>query len=80
MRRNKFLSEKDDWKKIEENNVTVVLNILYAKKEKKYPAYVSKPNSKREKHYSFNNSKWREMALSCSKKTVSVIKRNKIKK
>ena len=30
----KFPSEKDDWKKIEKNNVTIVLNVLYAKKEK----------------------------------------------
>ena len=27
--------------------------------------------------HSFNDSKWRRMALSCSKKTISVIKRNK---
>ena len=38
-----FLSEKDDLKKIEKNNV------LYAKKEKICPAYVSKNNSNREK-------------------------------
>ena len=31
-----FPSEKDDWKKIEKNNVTVTLNVLYAKKEKIY--------------------------------------------
>ena len=36
-------------KKIEKNNVTIALNVLYAKKEKLYPAYVSKPNSNREK-------------------------------
>ena len=30
----KFPSEKDDWKKIEKSNVTIVLNVLYAKKEK----------------------------------------------
>ena len=28
-----FLSEKYDWKKIEKNNVTIALNVLYAKKE-----------------------------------------------
>ena len=27
-------SEKDDWKKFEENNVTIALNDLYTKKEK----------------------------------------------
>ena len=31
-------SEKDDWKKFVKNNVTIFLNILYAKKEKMYPA------------------------------------------
>ena len=44
-----FPSEKDDWKKFEKNNVTIALNVLYAKKEKIYPAYVSKHNSNREK-------------------------------
>ena len=29
----------------EKNNVTIALNVLYAKKEKIYPAYVSKHNS-----------------------------------
>ena len=29
-----FPSEKDDWKKFEKNNVTIALNVLYAKKEK----------------------------------------------
>ena len=40
-----FPSEKNDWKKIEKKNVTIALNVLYAKKEKMYPAYVSKHNS-----------------------------------
>ena len=31
-------SEKDDWKKIEKNSVTIALNVLYARKEKQYPA------------------------------------------
>ena len=29
-----FPSEKDDWKKIEKNNVTIALNVLQNKKEK----------------------------------------------
>ena len=35
MGRNKFSMRKDDWKKIEENNATIALNVLvlYAKKE-----------------------------------------------
>ena len=44
-----FPSKKDDWKKFEKNNVTIALNVLYAKKEKIYPTYVSKHNSNREK-------------------------------
>ena len=44
-----FPSEKDDWKKFEKNNLAIALNVLYAKKEKIYPTYVSKHNSNREK-------------------------------
>ena len=44
-----FASQKDDWRKFEKNNVTISLNVLYAKQEKIYPAYVSKHNSNREK-------------------------------
>ena len=44
-----FSSKKDDWKKFEKNNVTIAVNVLYAKKEKVYPDYVSKNNSNREK-------------------------------
>ena len=29
-----FPSEEDDWKKIEKNNQTITLNVLYAKKKK----------------------------------------------
>ena len=39
-----FLSEKDYWKNFEKNNIAIALNVLYAKKEKIYPAYVSKYN------------------------------------
>ena len=41
-----FLLEKDDWKKVEKNNRTIALNVLYDKKEKIYPAYFSKHNPK----------------------------------
>ena len=44
-----FPSEKDHWKKIENTNVTIALNVLYAKKEKKYILLVSKCNSDCEK-------------------------------
>ena len=33
----------------EKNNVTIVLNVFYTKKEKNYPAFVSKHNLNREK-------------------------------
>ena len=39
-----YPSEKHDWKKFEKNYLTIALNVFYAKKEKKYPAYVSKHN------------------------------------
>ena len=29
-----FPSEKDDWKKIVKNDITIALNVLYAKKKK----------------------------------------------
>ena len=40
-----FPSEKDDLKKFEKNNLAIAINVLYAEKEKIYPAYVSKHNS-----------------------------------
>ena len=40
-----FPSEKDDWKKINKNNVKIALNVLCAKTEKIYPDYVPKHNS-----------------------------------
>ena len=46
-----FPSEKNGWKKIEKDNVTTDLNVLYAKSIYIYiyPAYVSKHNSNHEK-------------------------------
>ena len=44
-----YPSEKNDLEKFEKNNITVALNVLYAKKEKIYAAYVSKHNSNHEK-------------------------------
>ena len=43
-----YPSEKDDWKKVEKNNLMVALNILCAKIGKIYPAYSSKHDSKNE--------------------------------
>ena len=36
-------------KKNQKNNLTIALNVLHAKKEKIYPAHVSKHNLNREK-------------------------------
>ena len=61
-----FLSEKDDWKKIE-NSVKIALNVLYGKKEKIYSGYVSKHNSNREKQVILlmilNREKWHYLAV-----------------
>ena len=43
-----FSSEKDHWKKIEKDNLTIALNVLYAKIEKVYPAYGSEHDPNRE--------------------------------
>ena len=63
-------------KKIEENNVIIALNVLYSKKEKIYPAYVSKQNSNREKQVILVMTSNIQMTLSCCKKTIGIIKRN----
>ena len=39
-----FHQRKIIWKNLKKNNVTIALNVLYAKKQKIYPAYVSKYN------------------------------------
>ena len=38
----KIPSGEDDWRKIDKNNRTVVLNVLYVKKMNIHPAYISK--------------------------------------
>ena len=71
-----FPSEKDDWKTFEKNRVTIYLNVLYAIK-KIYILLMFQTIFKSWKtNYSFNDSKQRKMALSCSKKTICIIKRN----
>ena len=53
MGRNKFSIIKNDWKKIEKNNVKIALIVLHAKKEKICLAYVLKHNSNRGKQVIF---------------------------
>ena len=54
-------------KKIEKNNLTIALNVLYAKKEKIYPAYVSKHKSNHKKQvilFIFQNGEgWHYIAV-----------------
>ena len=50
-----FLSEKGNWKKFQEDNVAIALNVLCAKKQKIYPANVSKLKPWKPS-YSFNDS------------------------
>ena len=47
----KFPSDKDDWKKFEQNNKEIALNILFVRHNKKEiePAYTAKYNHKRKK-------------------------------
>ena len=49
MGRNNLSIKKYDWIKFEKTNLTIALNVSHAKKEKIYPVYVLKDNSKREK-------------------------------
>ena len=55
------------WKKFEQNNITIALNVLYVKKEKRYPAYVSKNNSNREKQVIllmiWNGERWHYLGV-----------------
>ena len=73
------------------NNVNI--NALFVKKEKIYPTYVWKHNSNHEKQVilsmTANGEGWHYLvvktllalkALSCSKKIISIIKGNNIKK
>ena len=51
--------------KFKKNNGTIVLNVLYTKKEKIYPAFVSKHNSNHEKQVIIliiSNEKKREVS------------------
>ena len=68
----RFPSEKDEWRKFEKNNITIALNVLYVKKEKIYPAYVSKHNSNRERQVI--------LLMIPDKKVITIIRSNNIKK
>ena len=73
--RKNFPSEKYNWKKFEKKNVTIALNALYAKKERIYPAFVSKHNSDCEKKVILlmisSGEKWHYLAV---KKLTALLK------
>ena len=80
----KKFSTTNRWlEKIEEKNVTIALNFCLLKKEKNYPAYVSKHNSNREKQVvillMIQTQKTETMTLSCSKMFFTTVKRNNVK-
>ena len=72
--------QKDNSKIFEKKNPIVALNVLYVKRNE-YISYLHfktqlkswKPN------HSFNDSKWRKIALSCSKKNICIINRINVK-
>ena len=72
-------------KRLRKNNLTIALNVLYTLHvlyRKFFAAYTSKHNStcEKKKNASINDSilSKRRMALSCSKKTVCIIKKKNI--
>ena len=77
---NKFSIKKDDWRKLEKNNLIIALNVLYVKIEKVYPAYVSNDNSNSEQQVILliilNIEKWHYLAI----KKLSALLREIIKK
>ena len=60
-----FTSKKDDWKKNLKSNVTIVFDVLYVKKEKIYPAYVSKHNLNHKKQVKTKSEgqRWHYLAV-----------------
>ena len=66
----KFPSNKEDWKKFEQNNKEIALNVLFVQhnKKEKEPAYTSKYNHKRKKQVILlmvtdKNNKWHYLAV-----------------
>ena len=55
-----FSSEKDDGKKFEKNDVTIALNVLYAKKEKYILFILQNITEIVKTKLFFNDSKWRK--------------------
>ena len=62
----KYQSEKDDWKKSEKSSLTNALNVLSAKNDKIYSAFVSKQNSNHKEQVFLLMIPNRMMALHCN--------------
>ena len=73
-----FPSIKNDWKKIAKNNVTIALNVLYVKNEKHIMLMFQNITQIVKVRYSFNDFKLRRITLSCSKKTINIIKKTRL--
>ena len=77
----KFSIRKRWLEKFEKNNPTIALSVLYAKKEKIYPPYVSKHKSNREKQVFLlmipKRDGWHKKNY--SKKIIIIIKKNYVK-
>ena len=72
-----FPSEKNDWERFEKSNAKIAINVLYAKKEKIHPAYISKCEKYVNLLMISNGEKWHYLAV---KKAIGIVKRNYIKK
>ena len=71
-----FIS-KYGWKHFKKNNLTIALNLLIVKKNENISCLHFKTQLKFwETDHSFNDSKWRRMSLSYSRKTIHIIKKN----
>ena len=74
-----YAAGKDDQKKLEKNNQTIALNVLYGKKRKLISYLLFKTKHKAWKtSYSFNDFKHRRIPLSCSEKNIIVIKKSNV--
>ena len=61
MERINYPWQKYDLKKFEKSNLTIALNVLYAKKDKIYPVYDSKYESNQEEQVIFSMN-WNKVA------------------
>ena len=71
--------QRDNLKIFEKKNPIVALNVLYVKRNEYIYLYFKTQLKSWKPNHSFNDSKWRKIALSCSKKNICIIKRINVK-